>query len=151
MVFGGWGFVDRVVGVLRTAMRGMLSALQRLFFVVTILVHPVVTSAGEEESRLAAFYEGRHLVPSEFFNPTLRGLDWAAIGEKYRPLVLAAETAEERSAVINRMLAELGASHTEHFTPDDVAYYDLFDIFGGSLRKERERLFPGGHVAYTGI
>ena len=49
------------------------------------------------------------------------------------------------------MLAELGASHTGHFTPDEVAYFDLFDIFGGSVRRERERLFLGGQVAYDGI
>ena len=98
-----------------------------------------------------AFEETWRLVQSEFYDPTLRNLNWAEIGDKYRPLAAAAGSAEEQSAVINRMLGELGASHTGHFTPDQVAYYDLFDIFSGALRRERERLFPGGRVTYVGI
>ena len=73
------------------------------------------------------------------------------MGNKYRAQAAAASTPEEQSAVINLMLAELVVSHTGHFTPDEVAYFDLFDIFGGSLRRERERLFPRGQVAYEGI
>ena len=98
-----------------------------------------------------AFEEVWRLVQTEFYDRTLRGLDWDQIGEKYRSEVAAASTPEQQSAVINRMLAELGASHTGHFTPDEVAYFDLFDIFGGSVRRERERLFLGGQVAYDGI
>ena len=98
-----------------------------------------------------AFEETWRLVQSEFYDPTLRNLNWVGIGDKYRPLAAAAGSTEEQSAVINRMLAELGASHTGHFTPDQVAYYDLFDIFSGALRRDRERLFPGGRVAYVGI
>jgi carboxyl-terminal processing protease len=98
-----------------------------------------------------AFEETWRLAQTKFYDPTLRSLNWDDVGQKYRALAAAAGSADEQSAVINRMLAELVASHTGHFTPDEVAYYDLFDIFGGALRRERERIFPGGRVAYVGI
>jgi carboxyl-terminal processing protease len=53
--------------------------------------------------------------------------------------------------VINRMLSELGASHTGHYTPSDPAYYQLLDIFSGALRRPLRRFFPDGQVAYPGI
>ena len=71
-------------------------------------------------------------------------------GNKYRPLVLAASD-EERSAVINRMLDELAASHTRYYTPADPAYYQLLDIFAGSLRRDLRRVFPDGQVMYPSI
>jgi carboxyl-terminal processing protease len=98
-----------------------------------------------------AFEEAWRLAQTEFYDRTFRGLNWEQIGDQYRSQAAAASTPEGQSAVIKRMLAELGASHTGHFTPDEVAYFDLLDIFGGSLRRERERLFPGGKVAYEGI
>ena len=91
------------------------------------------------------------LAQSEFYDRTFRGLNWDQIGDQYRSQAAAASTPEGQSAVIKRMLADLGASHTGHFTSDELAYFDLLDIFGGSLRRERERLFPGGKVAYEGI
>jgi carboxyl-terminal processing protease len=102
------------------------------------------------ESKLAVFDEVWQSVRDYFYDPTLRHLDWAAMKEKYRRLAAAASD-EERSAVINRMLGELAASHTRHYTPDDPAYYQLLDIFAGPLRRELRRLFPDGQVMYPGI
>ena len=102
------------------------------------------------ETTLAVFDEIWQHVRDHFYDPTLRHLNWTAIGEKYRPLAVAAAD-EERSAVFNRMLAELAASHTGHYTPADPAYYQLLDIFSGALRRELRRLFPEGQVTYPGI
>ena len=102
------------------------------------------------ETTLAVFDEIWQHVRDHFYDPTLRHLDWTAIGEKYRSLAAAASD-EERSAVFNRMLAELAASHTGHYTPADPAYYQLLDIFSGALRRELRRLFPEGQVTYPGI
>lgn len=102
------------------------------------------------ETTLAVFDEIWQHVRDHFYDPTLRHLDWTAIGGKYRPLAAAAAD-EERSAVFNRMLAELAASHTGHYTPADPAYYQLLDIFSGALRRELRRLFPEGQVTYPGI
>jgi carboxyl-terminal processing protease len=102
------------------------------------------------EARLAVFDEVWQRVRDYFYDPTLRHLDWSAIGEKYRRLAAAASD-EERSAVINRMLDELAASHTRYYTPDDPAYYQLLDIFAGPLRRELRRVFPDGQVMYPSI
>jgi carboxyl-terminal processing protease len=100
---------------------------------------------------LAGFEEVWRLVRDHFYDPTFRGLDWAAVGERYRPLAAAAASDEERSAVINRMLSELEVSHTGHYTTSDPAYYQLLDIFSGGLRRELRRLFPDGQVTYPSI
>ena len=42
------------------------------------------------ETRLAVFDRVWQSVHDYFYDPTLRHLDWAAIKEKYRPLVAAA-------------------------------------------------------------
>ncbi len=102
------------------------------------------------ESKLAAFDEVWQSVRDYFYDPTLRHLDWAAMREKYRPLV-AAVSDEERSAVINRMLDELAASHTRYYTPADPAYYQLLDIFAGPLRRDLRRVFADGQVMYPSI
>ena len=54
-------------------------------------------------------------------------------------------------ASINRMLAELGVSHTGYYTPDETAYYDLADIFSRGLKSELARHFDNGEVVYAGL
>jgi carboxyl-terminal processing protease len=70
--------------------------------------------------------------------------------DKYRPQAEAATDADAQAAVIDRMLAELHASHTARYRPNDPAYYQLADIFAGSLRRQLRPLFPDG-VQYPGI
>src|SRR2546426_857598 len=111
---------------------------------------PPPAAATRTETRLAVFDEIWQTVRDHFYDPTLRSLDWTAVGEKYRPLAAAASD-EERSGVFNRMLAELTASHTRHYTPADPAYYQLLDIFSGALRRDLRRVFPDGQVTYPGI
>jgi carboxyl-terminal processing protease len=106
--------------------------------------------AARTEHGPAVFDEIWQRVREQFYDPTLRHLDWTAIGEKYRPLAAAVPEAE-RSGVFNQMLAELAASHTGHYTPADPAYYQLLDVFSGALRRDLRRLFPEGQVTYPGI
>jgi carboxyl-terminal processing protease len=115
---------------------------------------PQAPPASAEETRsetdLAVFDEVWQHVRDALYDPTLRGLDWVAIREQYRPLAAAA-SGEARSAVINRMLDALAASHTRHYTSADPAYYQLLDIFAGSLRRDLRRVFPDGQVVYPSI
>ena len=106
--------------------------------------------APRAETTLAVFDEILQRVRQHFYDPTLRHLDWTAIEAKYRLLVAAASD-EAHSAVFNRMLAELTASHTGHYTSADPAYYQLLDIFSGALRRDLRRVFPEGRVTYPGI
>ena len=103
-------------------------------------------------ANLAAFDEVWETVRDRFYDPRLHGLDWQAVRAQYRPRVAAAGSREETAAAVNAMLAELGASHTQYYTPEDPAYYQLADIFSYALRhRGLERVFPTGEVSYPGI
>ena len=95
------------------------------------------------------------LVEQEFYDPsalprfennvraTLQKLQPTG-GERAKPAAY--------SAAIGDVLASLGASHTGHFTPDQLAYYELADIFRYNFRGDLRRLFPPeGHINYPGI
>jgi carboxyl-terminal processing protease len=111
-------------------------------------------SAGDREAardaNLKIFDEVWSRVRDSFYDPKFRGLNWEAIGEKYRPQ--AGQPDAKLVRVINDMLAELGASHTGYYTPAETAYYDLADIFAGGLRRSLPKYFPpNGEVSYVGI
>ncbi len=47
-----------------------------------------------------------------YYEPGMHGLDWAAIGKKYEPLMAAAASRSEVRWVIGEMIGELATSHT---------------------------------------
>ncbi len=100
----------------------------------------------------SVFDEVSGLVRDYFFDRELRGIDWNAAINRQRPAAAAATSREQLSAAINGLLAELGTSHTAHFTRSDVAYYHLLDIFSDSrsLRRQVTTRFPDG-VRYVGL
>jgi carboxyl-terminal processing protease len=106
-------------------------------------------SAGQNPT---AFDEVWELVRDRFYDPRLHGLDWQAMRARYRPQAASARNQQETAILINAMLADLGASHTHYYTPEDPAYYQLADIFSGALeRRGLERVFSRGEVTYPGI
>jgi carboxyl-terminal processing protease len=114
-------------------------------------------SSSESEGLQAAvnsadFDQVWELVRDRFYDPSLHGIDWQGARTSYRPQAIAASSREDAATAINAMLAELGASHTHYYTPEDPAYYQLADIFVGALEhRGLERVFPRGEVAYPGI
>lgn len=60
-------------------------------------------------------------VNENHFDPTFGGLDWAAVGERYRPLAAAAKTDAEFYGVLRRMVGELKLSHFAIYPPDAFA------------------------------
>jgi tricorn protease len=54
-----------------------------------------------------------------FYDPGMRGLDWAAMRAKYEPLLAACRSREDAYAVIGDMIAELGSSHAMIAPPSD--------------------------------
>jgi carboxyl-terminal processing protease len=108
--------------------------------------------AYEPKSETTAVYEEAwRLARDKFFDPKMKGLDWEAMGNKHRFAYAAAKTDAQRSAAINSLLAELGASHTHHYTKDETAYYELVDIFSYPLRRDIPKHFAGDKVRYAGI
>jgi C-terminal processing protease CtpA/Prc len=56
------------------------------------------------------------------------------------------------TAAIDALIASLHASHSGRYTPDQVDYYDLSDVFRFSIRDLARRLYPPrGEVVYEGI
>lgn len=111
-------------------------------------------SAARDSTTLAGpavFDEVWETVQEHFFDPRLNRLDWPSVRTRYRPSLLAAGSADARAAVINAMLAELHASHTEYLLPDQGADYQLADIFLDLRRPDLRALFPGRVVSYPGI
>lgn len=99
----------------------------------------------------AVYEEVWRIARDKFYDPKLKGLDWKAMGDKHRDAYDAANTDAERSAAINALLGELGASHTHHYTKDETAYYELVDIFSYPLRRDIPKHFDGGKVRYPGV
>jgi carboxyl-terminal processing protease len=120
-------------------------------FLLIGLASPVAAEVeAHRKTDLAVFDEVWRLVNRHFYDPEFRGQDWADLRDRYRPLAEAARDADAQAAIIDEMLAQLAASHTARYRPDDPAYYQLLDIFSGSLRRELRALYPSG-VRYPGI
>jgi C-terminal processing protease CtpA/Prc len=68
---------------------------------------------------------------------------------------VAAEVAKgvsDPNVAIADVLPALGASHMGHYTRDELAYYELADIFRFNFRDQLARLFPPrGRISYPGI
>ena len=110
---------------------------------------PASTAPTIEQANLRIFDEVWSRVRDSFYDRNMKGLNWDAIGKYYRSQV--GQSGVNLAQLINQMLAELGASHTAYYTPDEIAYYDLADIFAGGLRRELPKYFPNGEVSYVGI
>lgn len=118
----------------------------------TALVHVPAPAFADAEriDRGAVFDEAWNAVRDNFYDRTLRGLDWDKVKERYRPQYTAARTDKARSAAINAMLAELHASHMFHFTRDEPAYYQLLGIFQYGVRDGIKKHLDGD-IKYPGI
>lgn len=99
----------------------------------------------------AVYEEVWRLVRDKFYDPKIKGLDWQAMGDKHRAAYAEAKSDSQRSAAINNLLGELGASHTHHYTKDETAYYELVDIFAYPLRRDIPKHFSAGKVRYPGV
>jgi carboxyl-terminal processing protease len=128
----------------------MRRILVAVFLCCSFLTSAAAQTAPAPQPNLAVFDEVWDLVNLRFYDSRFNGVDWTAMREKYRPLAEAAPDADAQADIIDQMLAELGASHTARYRQNDPAYYQLVDIFSGSLRRPLQRLFPYG-VRYPGI
>ncbi len=95
--------------------------------------------------------EAWRVISDNFYLRDLTTVGWDQARDQRRADYRQAPSPADRAAVINRMLATLGASHTRLYTPAEPAYYQLMDIFAHGLRRDLPRLFPNGRVVYPGI
>ena len=96
---------------------------------------PAQTAAADTAAlRRETFEVVWRTVNESHFDPTFGGLDWAAIGERYRPLAAAAKTDAEFYGVLRRMVGELKLSHFAIYPP---GAFEGAAPPGGGARPER--------------
>jgi tricorn protease len=67
-------------------------------------------------------------INENFYDPNFHGANWAAVREKYRPLVKYVSMKEDLYALISLMLGELNASHLGIFGPHPNAEETTADL-----------------------
>ena len=60
-------------------------------------------------------------IDQRYFDPKFNGIDWKAVGDKYRPRAMATRYDDDFWDLLNRMAGELHDSHTRVETPKEVA------------------------------
>jgi carboxyl-terminal processing protease len=121
---------------------------------LTLTLSPVVneTRAQNVSADPPLIDQVSRLVRRHFYDPSAAARIWPRALEEHAASLPSDPSDEEVEAAIDAMLAELGASHTDLYTVDEQAYYELLDIFARrDWRSELRALFPGGRIAYTGI
>jgi carboxyl-terminal processing protease len=96
--------------------------------------------------------EVSRLVTKHFYDREAVERIWAQARAAHTAALPPDPTSKEVASALDAMLDELGASHTEHYLPGELAYYELLDVFARDEFAPRlQKLFPKGEVAYTGI
>jgi carboxyl-terminal processing protease len=94
-------------------------------------------TALSEDVRLSTFDHVWQTVFDTYWDTTFNGVDWRAIRERYRPMVISAHGSQEFHKTLDRMVAELHQSHFSVTGPVDAAV-DL-----GTSEEEFAKNAPG--------
>ena len=97
---------------------------------------------GDEGFR-KTFGEVWNTVKQRFYDPKFQGVNWDYVHDTYLGRLNEAHDRGSFEALINRMLDELHASHTQYLTTDDVEYY--------MLNAVRQQDFDHNTVAQIGV
>jgi carboxyl-terminal processing protease len=94
-------------------------------------------STETREGRLIVFDDVWETVGARYYDPRMRGVDWATERERFRPLVAEARTSAEFYTLLRRMIASLHDAHTRVYAPDERAEWDhpIFTSVGIGLRE----------------
>lgn len=103
--------------------RAALSPAAALVLAFACLVSVKAQSAARAGDTLSAraraevFEEVWKTIDGRYYDPSFNGVDWKAVGERYRPRVDAAAGDEEFYALLNQMAGELRDAHTRVRSP----------------------------------
>jgi tricorn protease len=78
---------------------------------------------------LQIFNESWRLERDFYYDPKMKGIDWAAVGEKYRKLLPAASCRQDLQFLVGEMIGELSTSHTY--------------VYGGDRKQKAESVNIG--------
>ncbi len=91
------------------------------------------------------YHEVWRLERDFFYDPNMHGVDWKAVGERYRKLIDSCVTRWDVNFVIGELIAELSASHTyrgggdtDEAQPKNVGYLGIdWEIADGAYRIKK--------------
>jgi carboxyl-terminal processing protease len=106
------------------------------FAVCGLLCLPLGASALQRDA--AAQYEVKfdevvRVIRDRFYDPKLHGVDWEKTAKEFRGRLKNVKNRGEFVTLVNSMLDELKASHTEYITDDDVGFAMIKAVMGGGL------------------
>jgi carboxyl-terminal processing protease len=92
--------------------------------------------------RLAVFDDVWQTITERYYDPSMRGVDWSAERERFRPVAAEAHTSAEFYTTLRRMISSLHDAHTRVFAPEERSEWDhpTFTGVGLSLRELGGRL-----------
>jgi len=97
-------------------------------------------------------------VRDRYYDPEFHGVDWDAVGEKYRPLVATTQSDDDFYALVNRMTGELHDAHTRFNTPGQWENHKKEQTFTiGFLMTEKDGkmvvndVYPDSTAAHDGV
>ena len=85
--------------------------------VPTQVVPPPPSAKLDTAARMKAFDFVWNTINERYYDPSFHGADWRAVGDRYRPLALAAPDDEAFWDVLDRMTGELRDAHTRVESP----------------------------------
>lgn len=88
------------------------------------------------ELRLEVQQKAWQVIADRHYDPALNGVDWLAVREKYRALVIAAKSDAEMYFVLKAMVRELKDSHTRVLTPRESADQRRFAATTSGIRMQ---------------
>jgi carboxyl-terminal processing protease len=115
-------------------------------------IAPILPTFGQ--SQADTFEQVWKTVNDNFFDPKFNGVNWQAIHNQYRSRVNQTRSKSELAQVINQMLSELRTSHTQFYTPEEPAYYQILGIFlprSPELQQKLKPVLTDGKPQYSGI
>lgn len=120
---------------------------------------PVSAELEIDEAALASqkFREAARTLGETFYHPTMKGLDWAALSERYHALAIRTRTPDEFGEVASRLIGELNASHLGIYPPRERAPLGQpsgrlgADLVPCEAGFEVVRVLEGGPAAQEGM
>ncbi len=98
------------------------------------------------EEAVQKFFEAARMLGLRFYHPTLKGLDWPTLAERYASLALQTQTVTEFNEVFNMLQGELNGSHLGISGPGGRSSERI-----GYLGCDFDRTYPGPGLKVTAV
>lgn len=121
---------------------------------IAILASLVLADTGTAQTLTpddrAVFDRTVEIVNNAFYRPD----ELAAFNQAAKKILgdpVGSREAVSVDGAIDTLLNGLNTSHTARYTPDQVEYFELLDVFRFNYRRALGRMFRDGEIAYDGV